>query len=99
MQQARHSNVITKGVYDSMKRDQQRRQAPSRARTIREVDVQQLQDAALAPLGPEFERRVRAYGKDNAVNWLVAAGKPLGNQVGGLCGDDRGTSKPSHVTV
>lgn len=84
MQQAWHSNVITKGVYDSMKRDQQRRQAPPQARTVREVNVQQLQDAALAPLGLEFERRVRTDGKDSAVNWLVAATKPLGSQVGGL---------------
>lgn len=84
MQQAWHSNVITKGVYDSMKRDQQRRQAPPQSRTVGTVNVQQLQDATLAPLAPEFERRVLADGKDSAVNWLVAASKSLGGRVGRL---------------
>ena len=84
MQQAWHANVVRQGIYDSMKRDDARRQAASPGRDAKPVTERQLQDAALAPLWPEYQRRMQADGGDNAARWAVAAGKDLGHQVAGL---------------
>lgn len=84
MQQAWHSNVASRSIYDSMRRDQQRRRASPPAGQVQAVTEQQLQDAALAPLWPEYQRRMQADGKDSADRWALATGKTLGHQVASL---------------
>lgn len=72
-----------KEMEESARRDEQRRQAPA-SRYAQAVTQQQLQDAAIAPLLPEFNRRAREDGAESAINWATAAGHALGREVVGL---------------
>lgn len=84
MQQAWHSNVARQGIYNSMKRDRQQRRAAPLARSVPAITERDIQDATLAPLWPEYQRRMQANGKEAADQWAVMAGKDLGHQVGSL---------------
>jgi len=90
MQQAWNTNVVSQSVLKSVQRYAKRR-SQTKASSQENVSnssskevMQQISDAALAPLGPEFERRVTAQGKQKAVAWLVSAAKDLGHQAGRL---------------
>ena len=59
---------------------QARRPAASSAAPL----MDRVQAAALAPLVPEFNRRVAADGQDSAQAWLNASAREIGRQAGGL---------------
>lgn len=91
MQQAWHSNVVTQGIYDSMNRDTQRRDEGAKnsnasvsRRGVAAITEQQIQDAVMAPLWPEYRRRLQADGKDSADKWVMIAAKALGSKLGHL---------------
>ncbi len=74
---------------DAERRELDRRRAPKSgtsavANGIPNYIVDRTQGAVLAWLNPEYKRRAAAYGKSNADQWMVAAARNIGQQMGAL---------------